>query len=242
MDVYGVGIAMATARELEQLRQSCEADLRIAVDAARHHHPRVGFDFFAVNQQPDHALLVEAEEADLVVVGSNGLGATKNFLLGTVLGTVLHQSPCPVAVVPPELHASTGRIVVGVDGSESSSAALLWAADEAARSSADLCVVHAWEYPYGFTNEGLGRGMAFAEVDAGIVLEKAVDLARDRMTGTVVGELIEGGPTQALLDTSTTADLIIVGSRGRGGFRSMLLGSVAQAVSARAQCPVVVVR
>jgi nucleotide-binding universal stress UspA family protein len=62
------------------------------------------------------------------------------------------------------------------------------------------------------------------------------------MSGNVQGKLVHGGATQSLLDESETADMLVVGSRGRGGFRSMLLGSVAHALSAHARCPVVVVR
>lgn len=242
MDVYGFGTANASPSDLEQLRQSSEGSLRAAVERERRCHPGVDYDFHAVSTQPQRALLIEAETADVLVVGSNGLGATKSFLLGSVLGAVLHRSPCPVAVVPPERHAATGSIVVGVDGSDASNVALAWAADEAARGGADLRIVHAWHYPYRVTTAGRSRGAVCAEADAAVVVEDAVEFARGRTTTAVVGELVEGSASQVLLDASSDADLIIVGPRGRGGFRAMLLGSVAQAVSVRAHCPVVVVR
>jgi nucleotide-binding universal stress UspA family protein len=154
---------------------------------------------------------------------------------------VLSKSPCPVVVVPAELPGSCGRVVVGVDGSAGADAAARWATDEADRLRCELVVLHAWEYPYAFTNEGFGRGPEIAAVDAAIVVEHTVAMARDRGTGNVAELLVVGGAVQALLDAGERADLVVVGSRGRGGFRSMLFGSVAQNVAAHAACPVVVV-
>ena len=155
---------------------------------------------------------------------------------------MLHESECPVVVVPRELHEVTGRIVVGVDGSKHSDVALEWAIDEADRHGADLIVLHAWEYPYRMTSEGFAPGPDLAQVDAAIVIDAAVEQARERMTGGVHRRLVEGGATQSLLAAAEAAGMLVVGSRGRGGFRSMLLGSVAHAVAAHAHCPVVVVR
>ena len=242
MDYYGLGTAVATQPTLEALKETCLADLQSVVTEATHAHPRVGFDFRAVNEHAVTVLVREAESADLLVVGSNGAGAIRSFLLGTVTGAVLHESPCPVVVVPGEPHAVTGRIVAGVDGSKQSEVALEWAIDEADRHGADLVVLHAWEYPYRMTSEGYAPGSDLAQVDAAIVIDAAIERARERMAGSVLSRLVEGGATQSLLDEAEAADLLVVGSRGRGGFRSMLLGSVAHAVSAHAQCPVVVVR
>ncbi len=242
MDYYGLGTAVATQPNLEALKEACLADLQAVVTDSTHAHPCVGFDFHVVNEHAVSALVREAESADLLVVGSNGAGAVRSFLLGSVTGAVLHESPCPVVVVPGEIHEVTGRIVVGVDGSKHSRAALDWAIDEADRHGEDLVVVHAWEYPYRMTSEGLAPGPDLAEVDAAIVVDTAVEHARERMTGGVHRRLVEGGATQSLLAVAEVAAMLVVGSRGRGGFRSMLLGSVAHAVSAHAHCPVVVVR
>ena len=230
------------SQTLEALKEACLADLQAVVTDSTHAHPRVGFDFHVVNEHAVNALVREAESADLLVVGSNGAGAVRSFLLGSVTSAVLHESPCPVVVVPGELHEVTGRIVVGVDGSKPSDVALEWAIDEADRHGADLVVLHAWEYPYRMTNEGFAPGPDLAQVDAAIVVDAAVEHARERMTGGVHRRLVEGGATQSLLAAAEAAAMLVVGSRGRGGFRSMLLGSVAHAVSAHAHCPVVVVR
>ncbi|MGD9998226.1 MAG: universal stress protein [Ilumatobacteraceae bacterium] len=243
MDFYGMGATGATVGQLEELKKSCEAALHDVVERVAREHPTVGFDLHAVDVAPVRCLVDEAADADLLVVGSNGLGAVRDFILGSVTGAVLHDSPCPVVVVPATLRSeSFGKVVVGVDGSDRAMAALRWAAAEADRRKADLIVLHAWEYPYRMTSEGFARGSSLAEIDAEILLEQAVTIARDEMSGTVIGRLAHEGAAQALLHSLDEADLLVVGSRGRGGFRRMLLGSVAHAVSAHASCPVVVVR
>ena len=117
-----------------------------------------------------------------------------------------------------------------------------WAGAEAEIRRAELDVLHGWEYPYLFTAEGVAPGTGLAAVDAAIVADRAVETARELVTGAVSSQLVEGGAVQALLDAGETADLIVVGSRGRGGFRTMLLGSVAHRVAGHAACPIVVAR
>lgn len=117
-----------------------------------------------------------------------------------------------------------------------------WAADEADTRQANLVVVHAWDYPYRMTTEGLAPGSDLARVDAAIVADRAVEEAREMMAGPVTSRLVEASAVQALLDAAETADLLVVGSRGRGGFRTMVLGSVAHVVAGHSPCPVVVVR
>ena len=139
-------------------------------------------------------------------------------------------------------------IVVGVDGSDSSRAALQWAYDEAAHHGADLNVVAAWapptmpmSPPYGaLPTEGYAEQ---PRVEALALLERfTADLdERDPAVG-VSTSIEEGGPAQVLIERSKEADLLVVGSRGHGGFAGMLLGSVSQHLVAHANCPVVVVR
>lgn len=242
MDFYGIGTRWANASELRQLEESCEAALRAAVDASARRHPSVAFDCHAVDRPAAQSLVDEAASADLLVVGSNGLGATKSFLLGSVAGLVLHESPCPVVVVPAQPREPAGRMAVGIDGSHQSTAALNWAADEARRRGAQLVVVHAWEYPYRVSAEAAARGTTLAQADAGIMLERYVDSVRRNGPGSVTGELAHGPAMHCLLDVAKWADLLVVGSRGRSGFRSMLLGSVAHALCAHSSCPVAVIR
>jgi nucleotide-binding universal stress UspA family protein len=140
------------------------------------------------------------------------------------------------------------QIVVGVDGSESSRAALAWAYDEAAHHSASLTVISTWHPPampmtppYGsIPPEGY---VSQPQRDALDLLEKLIaDLEARNPPVDVRTAIEQGNPAQVLIEQSKQADLMVVGSRGHGGFRGMLLGSVSQHLVAHAGCPVVVVR
>jgi len=241
-DYYGVGLPDAWVNR-DLYADACMEQLRRVLSMVHGEHPEVGIDIKAVEGPAADILVHEAAHASVVVVGSSGAGATKSFLLGSVCAAVMHRSPVPVVVVPTKLRdVEVGRVAVGVDGSSYADAALRWATDEADRRGAMLDVVHAWEYLYERPVDGTDRVNTLADVDAALVVERAVALARDRGTGNVEGRVLEGGPVQTLLDASEHADLIVLGSRGRGGFRSMLFGSVAQNVAAHASCPVAVVR
>lgn len=137
------------------------------------------------------------------------------------------------------------RIVVGVDGSENSRRALEWAIEEAKIRRAQLTVVSAWQIP----NVVLSSTVATAAYDTGVwkgaatetldTMLQAVD-SHDLSAG-LDRQVVEGPPAKVLLDVAKGADLIVVGSRGRGGFSGLLLGSVSQQVAHHADCPVVIV-
>ncbi len=205
-------------------------------------HPGVDYEFETVRSNAGRALLDEADHADLVVVGSTGAGAFTRLLLGSTTGALLASSPCPVVVVPTEAPAPTSRIVVGTDGSEHADHAVRWAADEADRRGAELVVVHAWKRGYHLTIEGVDRADDFTPVDAELILDRAVEAARGVSGANVEGRLVEGNVTDTLLDHSSAVDLLVVGSRGRGGFRAMLFGSTATAAATHSHCPTVIVR
>jgi nucleotide-binding universal stress UspA family protein len=135
------------------------------------------------------------------------------------------------------------RIVVGVDGSENAQCALRWALDEARLRHAAVDVVHAWQLPYqgGYPIVGAFE-LPPGELEAGArqLLDRAIDQAYAKGL-EVEPILICGSPARALLDTAKGADLLVVGSRGRGGFAGLLLGSVSQKVVHHATCPVVVI-
>ena len=140
----------------------------------------------------------------------------------------------------PESHE---RIVVGVDGSASAHVALIWAVRQAELSGAPLTVLTTWEYP---TNYGYPvawpEDLDFA-ADAKTVLEAAVEEVRNAHPEIVITATVaEGHPSLVLVDESTSAGLVVVGSRGHGEFAGMLLGSVSEFVATHAHCPVVIVR
>lgn len=139
-------------------------------------------------------------------------------------------------------------IVVGVDHSEGAKAALRFALEEATLRQATLRVVHAWQYAYiGATGfEGYYPALAGDIKELRDVAEKDLDATlRESIpeTGTVKVErrVVEDRPAAALVEESRGADMVVVGSRGRGGFTGLLLGSVSQQVAHHAACPVVIV-
>ncbi|GLX02352.1 universal stress protein [Microtetraspora sp. NBRC 16547] len=138
----------------------------------------------------------------------------------------------------------TGPIVVGTDGSPSSSAAVEWAADDAARKGLPLRVVHAVHHlPYvGATHTVPGLEDALTRAGRQF-LERAERLVRERRPDMELSvELLDGPPGRVLAAQAAQASELVVGSRGRGGFAGMLLGSVSAHVAGHASAPVVVVR
>ncbi|MEV4371714.1 universal stress protein [Nonomuraea sp. NPDC049637] len=137
-----------------------------------------------------------------------------------------------------------GVIVVGADGSAPGAAAVGWAADDAARTGAELRIVHALDrQPYAvtrFPDYGQGNYLLMA---AAKVLEAAEVTARARQPSLRLhAQVVEGTPAAVLLDQARQADELVIGSRGLGGFAGALLGSVTMHVAGHAACPVVVVR
>jgi nucleotide-binding universal stress UspA family protein len=144
--------------------------------------------------------------------------------------------------------AGINRIVVGVDGSDSSRKALRWAYDEAAHHSASIIAVSTWHPPALPMTPPYGSlpPDGYAEQprqDALDLLERFVSDLDVREPAVAVSTAVEeGNPAEVLIERSKDADLVVVGSRGHGGFKGMLLGSVSQHLVAHAECPVVVVR
>jgi nucleotide-binding universal stress UspA family protein len=137
------------------------------------------------------------------------------------------------------------RIVVGVDGSAGSTRALRWAVDEARRRAATVDVVHAWQYPHvpdvGFAVGGYSIDPAALEASARTVLDHCITSAASGDGVRIEPILVCGDPASTLLDVAKGADLLVVGSRGRGGFVGLLLGSVSQQCAHHTPCPLVIV-
>lgn len=141
------------------------------------------------------------------------------------------------------------RIVVGVDGSQGARNALAWALDEARLRQAAVEVVHAWHPPYVTEMPYTAGYLAIApdfhpdafEADARALLNGVADGADLRGIPSVDRILVRAQPAEALLAVAKGAVLVVVGSRGRGGFAGLLLGSVSQQIVHHAPCPVAVV-
>jgi nucleotide-binding universal stress UspA family protein len=140
-----------------------------------------------------------------------------------------------------ENNASSGRIVVGVDGSPSSKQALSWAARLAPTIGAHVQAVIAWSFPQTYGWPVMVDGWR-PEVDAAKVLEDALDEVFGPHRPPDLETLIaEGQPGKVLLGAGEGAEMLVVGSRGHGGFAGLLLGSVSAACAEHARCPVLVV-
>ena len=191
---------------------------------------------------PATALLDASKDADLLVVGARGLGSFRGLVLGSVSQRCLEHAGCPVMVVhgPPAEGAERGRVVVGVDGSEHAATALGWAVEEARLRGASLEVVHAWEVPYAAEFTFVGDAYDAAQRSAAAVVEEMLDAA-GLVPDDVVCTVVHGSPVITLTEAAAGADLVVVGSRGRGGFAGLLLGSVSHQVARHAESPVVVV-
>lgn len=133
------------------------------------------------------------------------------------------------------------RIVVGVDGSEAARGALVWAIDEARRRNAVVEAIHAWHQPFVSGYAELGEvDLGDYATEAEAMLSAAVATV-DTTGVTVERKVMAGGPSQVLVEQAKGAALLVVGSRGRGGFSGLLLGSVSQQVAHHAPCPVVII-
>lgn len=195
------------------------------------------------------AVLTEfSEDADLLVIGSRGGGGFADRLLGAVSAAVPAHSKCPVVVVP---HHESGkpfvpieRIVVGVDGSDVASSALMRAVDMAIAWNAQLTAVVAVPIASG------GGAMSWlpVAVDRQVLIDdvrKGLDIAIEQALAgrdfPVARHALDGSPAALLTEFSTAVDLVVVGTRGRGGFAGMLLGSTSQTVLHHSTCPVMTV-
>jgi nucleotide-binding universal stress UspA family protein len=136
------------------------------------------------------------------------------------------------------------KIVVGIDGSESSINALTWALQEAKRHSADVHVVHVWSLPLALDPMGGAIYSPFEEFRSAAqgVVTHALEKVKIFVGDTKVTSAVEyGSASQHLLDAANTADMVVVGRRGHGGFLGLLIGSVAEQIAHHAKCPAVIV-
>ncbi|BBX99611.1 universal stress protein [Mycobacterium seoulense] len=190
------------------------------------------------------ALIEASKDAWMLVAGSQGLGALGRLLLGSVTAGLLHYAHCPVAVIHSEEGAvpdSTAPVVLGIDGSPASEAATALAFDEASRRGVGLVALHVWSDVGVFPI--LGMDWHDREKEGQEILGERLAGWQERYPDVhVERKLFCDKPSEWLLQESERAQLLVVGSRGRGGFPGMLLGSVSSAVAQSARIPVLVVR
>ena len=222
-----------------------------AVAEVQKTHPRVGFTAELVTSDPRPALVDASATSLLTAVGRSGGGRIPEVVLGSVALHVAAHGRSPVAVISSHTPGpSSGPVVLGVNGSAISEDAVSYAFDEASRRRARLDAVLVWD---DLAMHGLGRGkqrMAAMEDDEEhVVLAEQLAGWRDKFPDVEVHQLVDRGrPAEALLryadglPAGGSPQLIVVGSRGRGGLTGLLLGSTSQRLICHSVWPVVVVR
>lgn len=195
-------------------------------------------------------LVALSKEVDMVVVGCRGEGAVTRALLGSVSSNLVHHAHCPVAVIhdeePLTKRSLQAPVVVGVDGSPTSELATKIAFEEASRRGVGVVALHAWSDmgPLDFGRFGQAPiEWANFKVEEEEVLAERLAGWREQFPEVDVHRIVVSDlPAPRLLEQAETAQLLVVGSHGRGGFAGMLLGSVSGAVVSAAQIPVIVAR
>jgi nucleotide-binding universal stress UspA family protein len=224
----------------DMLRGRAEAVVTEAVGRVRDAAGDVTVTGAAVPGLAPFKLLEASEGAAMVVVGHRGHGGFA--ALGSVEAKLAAHAHCPVAVITSVDNAETaaaGTVLVGVDGSPPSDAAVGFAFEEADRRSATVTALHSWEPP-GPPPPG---EPAPWEVFEARRLREWIQPWHDKYPSVTVEQYVTSErPAAALIDTARDAALLVVGCRGHGGFAGLLLGSVSQQVINHAPCPVVVVR
>ncbi|HEX5403318.1 MAG TPA: universal stress protein [Pseudonocardiaceae bacterium] len=241
----GVGLSMDFVAGLRDEGRRLLTELRSAVLDGR---PELDLDTVVLTGPPIPTLIAASEPARLMVLGSRGLGGFTGMLIGSTAVALAAHGHCPVAVVRGEDQPpSSGPVVVGVDGSPASETAVAVAFEEASLRGAELVAVHTWN---DYASDGSFAAAHAFIADWGVIETREAEKLAERLAGwqekypdvTVRRVVTRDRPVRCLLQEAADAQLLVVGSRGRGGFTGMLLGSTSQALVCHAPCPVLVAR
>ena len=225
-------------------RRLVDDAFKVAEEATQHGGPaEVHTEILSSAAVP--TLVDLSKDAEMVVTGCRGSGRWPGRLMGSVSSGLLHYAHCPVAIIHDEdplmPHPSKAPVLVGIDGSSASELATAIAFDEASRRNVGLIAVHAWsdvdvsEWP---------------GIDWPVTQSMAEEVLAERLAGwqeqypdvEVSRTVVRDQPARQLVQRSEEAQLVVVGSRGRGGFAEMLVGSVGESVAQMARMPVIVAR
>lgn len=189
------------------------------------------------------ALVDASKDAEMIVVGSRGNGRLDRLVLGSVSTGLCHRAHCPVAVVRGDVSAEQDQrpIVLGIDGSPASEGATAIAFDMASRRGVSVVALHAWSDVGMHTMLG-PDWHTFESAAEEVLAERLAGWQEHYPDVQIERKVVCDHPAYWLVKESAVAQLVVVGSHGRGGFAGMLLGSVSSAVAQSVKVPVIVAR
>ncbi|OBF93807.1 universal stress protein [Mycobacterium sp. 852002-51163_SCH5372311] len=228
-------------------RQVIDEALKIARESCRRGSAQIECEMPSAITVP--ALVHLSKDADLVVAGCLGTGTLRGRHLGSVSSGLIYHARCPVAVIHDgvQLTADVAQapVLLGIDGSPESELATAIAFEEASRRKVGLTALHAWSDVSVFDAIVSLPGPGWRElraVEDEILAERLAGWGERYPDVPVRRLIVRDEPARQLIDASESAQLVVVGSQGRGGFAGMLLGSVSAAVVLMARVPVIVAR
>lgn len=243
---------MVPPQELfDELQAETMEKIEAARDIAHEVAPEIKIGYTIAEGSPIDMLLEMSSDVTMLVMGSRGLGGLSGMVMGSVSAAVVSHANCPVVVVREDNHVTElnkyGPVVVGVDGSDISQMATDFAFAEAQARGCKVMAVHTW---MDMQVQASLAGLAAAQQEWNVIEDEQTALLHERLEPLlskypdVEVEMVitRDRPVRALVDAATDAQLLVVGSHGRGGFRGMLLGSTSRALLQSAPCPMVVVR
>lgn len=237
-------LARADLAAAEELAWQVAAELGLSHDMSITTVVRTG--------APAKVLRAASDGARMLVLGTRGRGEISGLLVGSVTRSVVAHALCPTVVIPepPEglvpVDPETAPVVVGVDGSVAGEAAIDMAFGEAAERAVELIAVNAWDdvtvSPALGMDPDAEHWRNLQEYEESVVAERLAGFRQMYPDVAVRVEALRENPVHALSRLSETAQLLVVGTRGRGGFTGLLLGSTSAALLAHTRCPMMVVR
>jgi nucleotide-binding universal stress UspA family protein len=230
-------IGLVLARRAEQVLERARTEALTA-------QPELRTVTRVVAGQPAEQLAELAAGADMLVVGSHGTGWLHRLIVGSTSMQLAAHAPGTLVVTRTDPYRVDGRVLVGVDDSEPAQAALEFAFATAARLGRWLLAIHAYAVPPSVPTQRLENAQEpalISRLDATRVLDDALAPWTAKYPEmNVRREICRGPASRVLAKASVNAALLVVGSRGHGGFPGLLLGSVSQHVVALATCPVAI--